>query len=137
MIATLSSFFAAIALLVAAFGLFGLLTYSVTLRTREIGVRMALGSQRNGILRLILREALVMTLLGIGIRHPLRPSGCPPLPAHALHTLLRRSRRHRNRSDYVTPCFPGGWRPSRPPRHEPRPYLRPPPRVNRYGIGCH
>jgi predicted permease len=70
MIATLSSFFAAIALLVAAFGLFGLLSYSVTLRTREIGVRMALGSQRNGILRLILREALVMTLFGIGIGIP-------------------------------------------------------------------
>jgi putative ABC transport system permease protein len=70
MIATLSSFFAAIALLVAAFGLFGLLSYSVTLRTREIGVRMALGSQRNGILRLILREALLMTLFGIGIGIP-------------------------------------------------------------------
>ena len=70
MIATLSSFFAAIALLVAAFGLFGLLSYSVTLRTREIGVRMALGSQRNGILRLILHEAFVLTLVGIGIGIP-------------------------------------------------------------------
>jgi predicted permease len=70
MIATLSAFFAAIALLVAAFGLFGLLSYSVTLRTREIGVRMALGSQRNGILRLILHEALVMALVGIGIGIP-------------------------------------------------------------------
>jgi ABC-type antimicrobial peptide transport system permease subunit len=70
MIATLSAFFAAIALLVAAFGLFGLLFYSVTLRTREIGVRMALGSQRSGILRLILHEALVMALVGIGIGIP-------------------------------------------------------------------
>jgi ABC-type antimicrobial peptide transport system permease subunit len=42
----------------------------VTLRTREIGVRMALGSQRKGILRLILREAVVMTLLGIGVGIP-------------------------------------------------------------------
>ena len=70
MIATLSSCFAAIALLVAAFGLFALLSYSVNLRTREIGVRMALGSQRYGILRLIFREALVMTLAGIGIGIP-------------------------------------------------------------------
>ena len=69
--ASLSSFFAAIALVVAGFGLFGLLTYSITLRTREIGIRMAMGSQRAGILRLILREALYLTLIGIAIGLPL------------------------------------------------------------------
>ena len=66
MTATLSTFFASIALLVAGFGLFGLLTYSVTLRTREIGIRMAMGSQRASILNLILREAMQVTLIGIG-----------------------------------------------------------------------
>jgi putative ABC transport system permease protein len=71
MTATLSSFFAAVALVVAGFGLFGLLTYSITLRTREIGIRMAMGSQRAGILRLILHEALYLTLIGIGIGLPL------------------------------------------------------------------
>jgi predicted permease len=71
MTASLSSFFAAIALIVAGFGLFGLLTYSITLRTREIGIRMAMGSQRAGILRLILHEALYLTLIGIGIGLPL------------------------------------------------------------------
>jgi predicted permease len=71
MTASLSSFFAAIALMVAGFGLFGLLTYSITLRTREIGIRMAMGSQRAGILRLILHEALYLTLIGIGIGLPL------------------------------------------------------------------
>jgi predicted permease len=71
MTASLSSFFAAIALMVAGFGLFGLLTYSITLRTREIGIRMAMGSQRTGILRLILHEALYLTLIGIGIGLPL------------------------------------------------------------------
>jgi ABC-type antimicrobial peptide transport system permease subunit len=71
MTATLSSFFAVVALVVAGFGLFGLLTYSITLRTREIGIRMAMGSQRAGILRLILHEALYLTLIGIGIGLPL------------------------------------------------------------------
>ncbi|MFC5863967.1 ABC transporter permease [Acidicapsa dinghuensis] len=70
MTAKLSSFFAAIALLVAAAGLFGLMSYAVTLRTREIGVRMALGSSRTGILRLILRQSLLLTLFGIALGIP-------------------------------------------------------------------
>jgi predicted permease len=65
MTATLSTLFASIALLVAGFGLFGLMSYAVTLRTREIGIRMAMGSQRRGILQLVLREAVVLTLAGI------------------------------------------------------------------------
>jgi predicted permease len=68
--ASLSTFFAVIAVLVAGFGLFGLVTYSVILRTREIGVRMALGSQRAGILRLVLKEAVQITLIGIGVGLP-------------------------------------------------------------------
>ena len=71
MTASLSSFFAAVALMVAGFGLFGLLTYSITLRTREIGIRMAMGSQRAAIFVLILREALYLTLIGIAIGVPL------------------------------------------------------------------
>ena len=71
MTAGLSSFFAIVALIVAGFGLFGLLTYSITLHTREIGIRMAMGSQRIGILRLILQEAIYLTLVGIGIGLPL------------------------------------------------------------------
>ena len=70
MTARLSSFFAAVALLVAAAGLFGLMSYAVTLRTREIGIRMALGSQRREILKLVLREAMGLTLVGIGIGIP-------------------------------------------------------------------
>ncbi|HTF62519.1 MAG TPA: FtsX-like permease family protein [Edaphobacter sp.] len=70
MTATLSSFFAVIALLVAGFGLFGLMSYAVNLRTREIGIRMAMGSQRNGILSLVLRESILVTLLGIAIGLP-------------------------------------------------------------------
>jgi predicted permease len=70
MTARLSSFFAGVALLVAAAGLFGLMSYAVTLRTREIGIRMALGSQRGAIQRLIVREAVLLTLAGIAIGIP-------------------------------------------------------------------
>jgi len=71
MTATLSSFFAAIGLVVAGFGLFGLLMCSVSLRTAEIGIRMAMGSRRAGILSLILREAFQVTLLGVAIGIPI------------------------------------------------------------------
>jgi predicted permease len=70
MTATLSTLFASVALLVAGFGLFGLMSYAVTLRTREIGIRMAMGSQRRGILQLVLREAVVLTLAGIAVGIP-------------------------------------------------------------------
>jgi ABC-type antimicrobial peptide transport system permease subunit len=70
MTATLSTFFASVALVVAGFGLFGLMSYAVNLRTREIGVRMAMGSQRGGILRLILRESVMITLIGVGVGLP-------------------------------------------------------------------
>jgi ABC-type antimicrobial peptide transport system permease subunit len=71
MTANLSSFFAALGLLVAGFGLFGLLTYSISVRTREMGIRLALGSQRVGILKLILKEAFYLTLLGVALGVPL------------------------------------------------------------------
>jgi ABC-type antimicrobial peptide transport system permease subunit len=71
MTATVSSFFAGIGLVVAGFGLFGLLTYSVSLRSGEIGIRMAMGAQRVGILRLILGEAFQVTAIGVGIGIPI------------------------------------------------------------------
>jgi len=70
MTARLSSFFAVVALLVAAAGLFGLMSYAVTLRTREIGIRMALGSQRAAVLGLIVREAVSLTTIGIALGIP-------------------------------------------------------------------
>jgi putative ABC transport system permease protein len=57
--------FAAIGLMLTATGLYGLLAYSVSRRTREIGVRMALGASRTGIVSMILRRALL--LIGIGV----------------------------------------------------------------------
>jgi predicted permease len=65
LMATLSGFFGALAGVLAVIGLYGVISYMVARRTNEIGIRMALGASGGGILRLILREALV--LLGIGL----------------------------------------------------------------------
>ena len=59
--------FAAIALLLAALGLFGALSYSVKLRAREFGVRMALGAERGAIRRLVLRQGLAVTIAGVAV----------------------------------------------------------------------
>jgi ABC-type antimicrobial peptide transport system permease subunit len=68
--AMLSSLFGALALSLASIGLFGLMSYTVTKRTREIGIRMALGSQRAAILRLVVRESLRLSVAGIIIGAP-------------------------------------------------------------------
>jgi predicted permease len=69
LIATLSSFFGILALLLAAVGLYGVISYGVTRRTREIGIRMALGAQRSSVLWLVMRRAAALVLIGglIGI----------------------------------------------------------------------
>jgi predicted permease len=68
--AVLSSFYAALALLLASIGLYGLMSYTVTLRTREIGIRVAVGAQRKNVLWLVLRETLALALLGIAVGIP-------------------------------------------------------------------
>ena len=69
-IAMLSGFFAGLALLLASVGLYGLMSYAVTQRTREIGTRMALGAQQATVLWLVLREALELGLLGVAVGIP-------------------------------------------------------------------
>jgi putative ABC transport system permease protein len=63
----LLSTFAGLAIVLTIVGLYGVMTYSVSRRTREIGVRMALGAQRNSVLKMVLRDAAVLLICGITI----------------------------------------------------------------------
>jgi predicted permease len=69
LMSSLSSFFALLALALACIGLYGLLSYEVARRTRELGIRMALGADKRHLMRMVLRQGLLLALLGsvIGI----------------------------------------------------------------------
>jgi predicted permease len=78
--ARLLSFFGGVALLLAAIGLFGVLAYSVSQRTKEIGIRMAFGAQMTSVLRLVIWQGMKLVLLGLAVG---------ALAWYALNRLLR------------------------------------------------
>ncbi|HKD79764.1 MAG TPA: ABC transporter permease [Candidatus Angelobacter sp.] len=67
MTAQLASFFGLVALVLACMGLYGLLSYEVTRRTREIGIRMAVGAQSHNVVKLVLGKALVLIVAGAAV----------------------------------------------------------------------
>ena len=66
----LSASFGLFATLLVAVGLYGITAYSVARRTRELGIRVALGATRSDVLRLVMREVVLMTALGVAIGLP-------------------------------------------------------------------
>jgi predicted permease len=82
-LADLSTFFAGLALLLACVGLYGVMSYSVAGRTREIGVRMALGAGRGDVLQMVLREGMLLVAIGLAFGIPLALLVC-----RALHSFL-------------------------------------------------
>jgi hypothetical protein len=75
-ISQLAGFFSLSALTLACLGLYGILSYGVARRTREIGLRMALGAQRSSVLSMVIRRGMVLVLVGCGL-------GVPALRHHA------------------------------------------------------
>ncbi len=68
--AELCSAFAILALAIACVGLYGTVSYNVARRTGEIGIRMALGAQRGGVVWMVLRDVIIMTAMGLAISVP-------------------------------------------------------------------
>jgi predicted lysophospholipase L1 biosynthesis ABC-type transport system permease subunit len=75
LVSTLASFFGMLALLLASIGLYGTMSYSVARRTNEIGIRMALGASGTGVVRLVLRDAVLMIGAGMALGVPAAIAG--------------------------------------------------------------
>jgi predicted permease len=98
-LATLLSLFAALGLVLASIGLYGTISYGVAKRTNEVGIRMALGARQGDMLRMVLREALLLVAIGVAIGVPLSIAG-----ARLISTLIFGVKP----ADAVAICFSSG-----------------------------
>jgi predicted permease len=89
LIATLSSFFGGLALLLACVGLYGLLALAVVQRTGEMGIRMALGARRGDVVWVMMREALVLVLIGVAVGVPVALAAGQLASSHISGLLFR------------------------------------------------
>jgi ABC-type antimicrobial peptide transport system permease subunit len=71
LLSILASLFAGLALILSAIGLYGIMSYTVIRRTRELGIRIAVGAQRGAVLWLVLRATLILAATGLGLGLPL------------------------------------------------------------------
>ena len=99
LIGLLSTFFAVLAVFLAAIGIYGLISYSVVRRTNEIGIRLALGSQTRALLWLIFRESLVLLAVGLVVGLPVAFA-----IAHALTAFLKTQLFQVDTLDPITFC---------------------------------
>lgn len=70
MITELSGAFGILAIVLVCIGLYGIMAYAVSARTNEIGIRIALGAQRSGVLWLVLRQSLLLVVIGVAVGVP-------------------------------------------------------------------
>src|SRR5207247_7642188 len=75
LVAQLSTFFGLLAVFLSCIGIYGLMSYVVTRRTNEIGIRMALGAGRSNMLWMVLREILILVSIGVVIGVPVTLAG--------------------------------------------------------------
>ena len=118
----LSMFFGILAALLVATGLYGTLSYTMSRRTSEVGLRMALGAQRGQVLWMVLRGSLAMTIVGIAIGLPLALFATKLLQVHVVRRGAPRSRR---RSPERWPASPIGLADRQPHSRSPRRLGRP------------